>query len=65
MLTFTEWLKLSVKEKEERYKDLSDRDKFLVRQGYYYEDNIVTPENFDIEIPDFLKDEKKRINQTI
>ncbi len=35
MLSFEDWLKLSVEEKGKRYKDLSDRDKFLVRQGYY------------------------------
>ena len=65
MLSFEDWLKLSVEEKEKRYKDLSDRDKFLVRQGDYYEDNIIIDKNLEIEIPDFLKDvEWKSDNQS-
>ena len=60
MLLFEDWLKLSVEEKGKRYKDLSDRDKFLVRQGYYYEDNIIIDKNLDLEIPFFLKDVEKK-----
>lgn len=59
MLTFEEWIKLpndGVREK--RFKDLSDKDKFKVRQGFYYfgdKSGSLEP-NDNIEIPDFLED---------
>lgn len=57
MLTFEEWLKLSVAERRERYKDLSDKDKFKVRQGFYFfEPTENDNKSFEPEIPDFLKD---------
>lgn len=37
MITFNDWLKLPNEEKKIKYNDLSDRDKFKVRQGDYYE----------------------------
>lgn len=59
MLSFEEWIELpSDKDRGERYKDLSDKDKFKVRQGFYYfGDNPGSlKKDFDFEIPDFLKD---------
>lgn len=61
MLTFEEWIKLpNDEEREKRYKELSDKDKFKVRQGFYYfgdKSSSLKPD-FDFEIPDFLKDLK-------
>lgn len=59
MLSFEEWIKLpSDKDRSERYKDLSDKDKFKVRQGFYYfgdkQGSLETPLEFDI--PNFLKE---------
>lgn len=60
MLTFEEWLKLSIAERGERYKDLSDKDKFKVRQGFYFfEPTEDDSKEFEPEIPDFLKDLEK------
>lgn len=57
MLAFEEWLKLSITERGERYKDLSDKDKFKVRQGFYFfEPTADNDKDFEPEIPDFLKD---------
>lgn len=56
MLSFEEWLKLSVAERGNRYKDLSNKDKFKVRQGFYFFEPIENDnKDFEPEIPDFLK----------
>lgn len=65
MLTFEEWLKLSVKERGERYKDLSNEDKYRARVCGYYFEPIEHESDKPLEIPNFLKDvERKSDNQS-
>lgn len=65
MLTFEEWLKLSVKERGEKYKDLSNEDKYRARVCDYYFEPIEHESDKPLEIPDFLKDvERKSENQS-
>ena len=56
MLTFEEWLKLSIKERGERYKDLSNEDKYRARVCGYYFEQIGRESDKPLEIPEFLKD---------
>lgn len=56
MLAFEEWLKLSNEERGERYKDLSNEDKYRTRvcDYHFYREDHKSDET--LEIPDFLKD---------
>ena len=56
MLSFDDWLKLSVEERGERYKDLSNEDKYRTRVCDYYFEPTEFKNNEPLEIPDFLKD---------
>jgi len=62
MLKFEDWLKLSTKERGERYKELSDKDKFKVRMGEYYGEILEKNDDFEPEIPEFLKDKETDVS---
>lgn len=55
MITFKDWLGLSIDERKERYEDLSDKDKFKVRQGNYYLESTKNNEGIDTNT-DFMKE---------
>lgn len=69
MLTFEDWLRLpNDKERGERYKELSDSDRFKVRMGDYYFGNkpgLIGPidKKIEFDIPDFLKDLEVKENE--
>lgn len=61
MIAFNDWLKLPNEEKKIKYNDLSDSDKFKVRQGDYYErrnEKIDTSTSFMQEINRLYKEIK-------
>lgn len=58
MITFEDWLKLTDEEKKKRHGELSDKDKFKVRQGFYYDTLL---KKLDVDTP-FMKEIDKLLN---
>ena len=56
MLKFKDWIILSKEEKAKKYADLSDDDKFLVRQGDYFNLDDEADTKYDSE---FIKEINK------
>lgn len=66
MLKFKDWMMLSKEEKIKQYADLSESDKFLVRQGNYFDnDNNINQEgDFIKEIDEMYNDMKENKDNT-
>lgn len=66
MLKFKDWMMLSKEEKIRQYADLSESDKFLVRQGNYFDnDNNINQEgDFIKEIDEMYNDMKENKDNT-
>lgn len=66
MLTFDEFARLPMKEKEERYVELSDKDKFYARISFYEEPKgvIHSTKKEDIEANEkFMRELKQAIKE--
>lgn len=69
MLKFKDWLLLSKEEKIKQYNNLSDDDKFLVRQGDYFDTdnskNVKYESEFIKEIDNMYNQLKEKNNTTL